>query len=139
MLLWVGISTYCGFVANRALHHVLVKLAVQVDERLAHATVYDWNATGVRAGNGGVRRGQLRWKDTSLRQSHIVQMVGAQDTIKNVPCLFSYVYKAIQFIPVSELGLSCEVEQFLTLMKIQVISPRSTPMTQLPRTNPCPK
>lgn len=60
MLLVMETSTYRSFVANCTLDHVLVKLAVQVDEGLADAAVYHRNAAGIGAGDGGVRRWQFR-------------------------------------------------------------------------------
>lgn len=49
-------STYCSFIADRALDHVLMQLPIQVDEGLADAAVDDGNTAGVRAGDGCVGR-----------------------------------------------------------------------------------
>lgn len=61
--------TYRSFIANCALNHMLVKLAIQVDERLAHAAVNYWNTSGIRTGDGCIWRGEFRWKEhQSLNQ-----------------------------------------------------------------------
>ena len=65
-----GSLTYCSFIANCALNHMLVKFAIQVDEWLAHTTVYHWNATSIWTGDGGVWRGEFCWKETSDWVSH---------------------------------------------------------------------
>lgn len=49
-------STYCGFIADCALDHVLMQLPIEVDERLADTAVDDGHTAGVRAGDGCVRR-----------------------------------------------------------------------------------
>lgn len=68
--LLMEIPTYRSFIANRALNHMLVKLAIQVDERLAHTAVNYWNTSGIRTGNGCIRRGEFRWKKyQALNQS----------------------------------------------------------------------
>lgn len=51
-----GILDWRGLVADGALDDVLVQFSVQVDERLAHATVDDWHSAGVWAGDGCVWR-----------------------------------------------------------------------------------
>lgn len=48
--------TYRGFVADRALDHVLMQLPIQVDEGLAHAAVDDRHAASVGADDGCVGR-----------------------------------------------------------------------------------
>ena len=84
--------TYRSFIANCALNHMLVKLAIQVDERLAHAAVNYWNTSGIRTGDGCIWRGEFRWKEhQSLNQGqwyyegfeHISNRSKAE-TIKNV-------------------------------------------------------
>lgn len=54
------ISTYRSFIADCALNHMLVKLAIQVDERLADTAVYDWNTAGIWADDGCIRRWEFR-------------------------------------------------------------------------------
>lgn len=49
-------STYCGFIADRALDHMLMQLSIQVDERLAYSAVDDRHTAGVGASDGCVRR-----------------------------------------------------------------------------------
>jgi len=39
---------------------MLVKLAIQVDERLAHTAADHWNTAGIRADDGCVRRWEFR-------------------------------------------------------------------------------
>lgn len=53
-------AAHRGFVADGALDHVLVQLPIQVDDGLTHPAVDDGHATGVRAGDGRVGRGQFR-------------------------------------------------------------------------------
>lgn len=80
--------TYGGLVAQRALDHVLVHLAVQVDERLAHAAVDDGNAARVRAGDCRVRRRQFRFQGTNsngiihLLREHIEMRSGQSYHLK---------------------------------------------------------
>lgn len=49
-------TTYCSFIADCALDHVLMQLAIQVDERLTYAAVDDRHTAGVGAGDGCVGR-----------------------------------------------------------------------------------
>lgn len=51
-----GVLDGRGFVADRALDHMLMQLSIQVDERLAYAAVDDRHTAGVGAGDGCVRR-----------------------------------------------------------------------------------
>lgn len=56
---WLVINvspSYCSFIADCALDHVLMHLAIQVDERLANAAVDNWHTAGIGAGDGCVRR-----------------------------------------------------------------------------------
>ncbi|KAI5193092.1 Ufm1-Specific Protease 2 [Manis pentadactyla] len=48
------------FIANCALNHVLMKLAIQIDKRLAHSAVYYWNTTGIWTGNDCIWRWEFR-------------------------------------------------------------------------------
>lgn len=45
-----------SFITNCALNHMLVKFSIQVDERLAHATVDDGNTACSWTGDGCIRR-----------------------------------------------------------------------------------
>lgn len=75
------IPTYRSFIANCALNHMLVKLAIQIDERLAHTAVYDWNSAGIWADNGCIRRREFRWKDSShlVRVSELSRLIWAYE------------------------------------------------------------
>lgn len=55
-------ASYRGLIAGRAFDHMLMELAVQVDEGLADAAVDDGHAGGVGVGDGRVRGRKLRYK-----------------------------------------------------------------------------
>lgn len=100
--LLMEIPTYRSFIANRALNHMLVKLAIQVDERLAHAAVYYWNPTGIGTGNGCIRRWEFRCKGYQSLWSVVSQRREVKQKLSKWPHCCIYVFKASQLILVSE-------------------------------------
>lgn len=93
------VSTHRRFVADRALDHVLVQLAIQTNEGLAHPAVHCRDATGIWAGDGRVRGRQFRCKDSRSP----ISVTGMCITCKvrnyqKISCSSSYGFIAHQLI-----------------------------------------
>ena len=67
-----AVESYRGLVAHSTLHHVLMKLAIQVNERLTHPAVDDGYPPWVGTGDGCVGGREFSWRGETQQLVHDV-------------------------------------------------------------------